>query len=650
MFNLNGIAGSYDVGLSNVVISNSIGMNILTAFYPGYVKITSPDISGESNIDFGEVSVLDTISFDYQLSNTGNDTLFVNDFFSLESYFWNDTSLPQSIPPFDSLTFNLKFHNINKGQYSTKFTIRSNDPDEDPFYIDALASSFAPNYILIQNAEAFVGDTVTLKIDVNNYEQFYDFQVDLDFPDSLTYVTNSASLTNRKQDHIIFENILSPNKIRFFSYSASHLPFLGDSGTVALINFVVRNDTGTFPLDLSGGILYDSNTQNIIRGIIDGEIYVKERPRFQLTVSIANGWNMVSVPGINSDGQGVDIWWPGRDPAGNVFKYFSGYITISSTVPGEGYWMKHSGANIYNTGDEWPVEGIQSYPHYPISAVAGWNLIGCYEDTIQTADLTTSPPGLISGSIFGYSEGYEIVANLLPGYAYWIKLTGAGQINFPTVLSKVNEQVVEYFKEDWGKIIITDNTGRSYTLYSVNGVVNLDNYELPPVPPSGMYDIRFSGDRVAEDISSTTRSIDMNGIAYPITVRVEGMNIRLQDMTGTLINEDIKSGGEITISNSSINKLMVSGQLIPYVYVLEQNYPNPFNPVTKIKYGIPKTERVELTIYSVLGERLTTLVNEEQEAGYYTVEWDGSKVSSGVYLYTVKAGDSFNVKKMLLLK
>ena len=89
---------------------------------------------------------------------------------------------------------------------------------------------------------------------------------------------------------------------------------------------------------------------------------------------------------------------------------------------------------------------------------------------------------------------------------------------------------------------------------------------------------------------------------------------------------------------------------IPTELRLYQNYPNPFNPVTQLKYGIPKAERVELTIFNVLGERIVTLVNEEQEAGYYTVGWNGNNVSSGVYLYTLKAGDNFNVKKMILMK
>ena len=82
---------------------------------------------------------------------------------------------------------------------------------------------------------------------------------------------------------------------------------------------------------------------------------------FNLTVSISDGWNMVSIPGLHPSNQNVNTWWSGRDPAVNVFKYNQGYTPITTATPTEGYWMKHLGTNIYNTGDEWPA--IQIVPH-----------------------------------------------------------------------------------------------------------------------------------------------------------------------------------------------------------------------------------------------------------------------------------------------
>ncbi|MBP9581802.1 MAG: M20/M25/M40 family metallo-hydrolase [Ignavibacterium sp.] len=90
-------------------------------------------------------------------------------------------------------------------------------------------------------------------------------------------------------------------------------------------------------------------------------------------------------------------------------------------------------------------------------------------------------------------------------------------------------------------------------------------------------------------------------------------------------------------------------------FALEQNYPNPFNPSTKIKYSIASVETkhassVQLKIYDVLGNEVATLVNEEKTPGNYEVIFDASKLSSGVYLYTIKSGIFVQTRKMLLMK
>ena len=94
---------------------------------------------------------------------------------------------------------------------------------------------------------------------------------------------------------------------------------------------------------------------------------------------------------------------------------------------------------------------------------------------------------------------------------------------------------------------------------------------------------------------------------------------------------------------------------IPSDFTLSQNYPNPFNPTTVIKYQVPSPAAVEVAVYNVLGERVATLVNEMQAAGYYTIEWNGrdsrnTPVATGMYIYTMKAGDFSAVKKMMLVK
>jgi len=89
---------------------------------------------------------------------------------------------------------------------------------------------------------------------------------------------------------------------------------------------------------------------------------------------------------------------------------------------------------------------------------------------------------------------------------------------------------------------------------------------------------------------------------------------------------------------------------IPTKYELKQNYPNPFNPTTKIVYNIPNDGLVTLTVYDILGNEVENLVNENQKAGSYEINFDGSKLASGVYICKFNAGNYSNSVKMLLLK
>ena len=372
---------------------------------------------------------------------------------------------------------------------------------------------------------------------------------------------------------------------------------------------------------------------------------------FQLSVNVTNGWNMVSVPGINPDGQGVDNWWANH--ISSVYKFVPGssYNPIVTTTTGEGYWMKNSGAQTYNTGDEWPSSGIEIVPHDPINAVLGWNMFGGYEDIVNTSSLTTNPPDkIVSIYKFVPGTGYQVATQIVPGYGYWVKLSAACTIIIPDVLAKGNPKVAEFFKDDWGRITLTDAAGSTYTLYAVKGDVDLNQYELPPLPPAGLFDVRFGSSRIAEDINSDFKSVEMRGMTYPVKVKVENIDISVRDVTGKMINTIIKSGGEITISNPYIDKLLVSGQSLPIKYTLEQNYPNPFNPVTTIRFSIPKEVPVNLSVYNILGERIKELKNEVIKPGYYKIEFNATTLSSGVYFYRIKAEDFVQTKKMILMK
>ncbi|MCL6100238.1 MAG: T9SS type A sorting domain-containing protein [Bacteroidetes bacterium] len=89
---------------------------------------------------------------------------------------------------------------------------------------------------------------------------------------------------------------------------------------------------------------------------------------------------------------------------------------------------------------------------------------------------------------------------------------------------------------------------------------------------------------------------------------------------------------------------------VPSNYTLSQNYPNPFNPSTLIEYSIPKGGFVTVKVYNLLGQEVATLVNQEQRAGSYKVDFDATKLASGVYMYQLHAGNFNLTKKMILMK
>jgi ligand-binding sensor domain-containing protein len=101
---------------------------------------------------------------------------------------------------------------------------------------------------------------------------------------------------------------------------------------------------------------------------------------------------------------------------------------------------------------------------------------------------------------------------------------------------------------------------------------------------------------------------------------------------------------------SEITAAVPISRQVPLVFRLFQNYPNPFNPSTTIRYALPNRAHVTLTVFSTLGQQVATLVNENQEAGYHDVRFDGSGLASGVYFYRIQAGDFVQTKRLLILR
>jgi hypothetical protein len=163
--------------------------------------------------------------------------------------------------------------------------------------------------------------------------------------------------------------------------------------------------------------------------------------------------------------------------------------------------------------------------------------------------------------------------------------------------------------------------------------------------PGGIY--RSTSDRMAfeevnEGLPSNIQTSAIGGqVIQTRSGEVEHMVTGLYENTST--------GAKIYKRTFVVSVENISSE-IPEEYKLEQNYPNPFNPTTTIQFSIPEQSLVKLEVFNSLGEKVTTLVSEELNAGNYKYEWNAEKLSSGIYFYKLSSDNFSEMKKMILLK
>jgi hypothetical protein len=124
-----------------------------------------------------------------------------------------------------------------------------------------------------------------------------------------------------------------------------------------------------------------------------------------------------------------------------------------------------------------------------------------------------------------------------------------------------------------------------------------------------------------------------------------------QSEIGTAFNfQFLPGGGTLFKVGQEISGTHNNNIRLALKFKLEQNFPNPFNSTTIITYSLANTEHIVITIFDLLGRKVETLMNEEQNAGEYKVIWDAKNYASGIYFCQYQAGSILKSRKMLLLK
>ena len=164
--------------------------------------------------------------------------------------------------------------------------------------------------------------------------------------------------------------------------------------------------------------------------------------------------------------------------------------------------------------------------------------------------------------------------------------------------------------------------------------------------------------------------IDENGRVFNSTISdvdgsfmLEGLSSGSYQLVSSTVDYSSASVSNVTLESSNnylnVNVVLTEDGLtsvksesnsIVTTYALSQNYPNPFNPSTLISYQLPTNGLVTIKVYNVIGKEIATLVNEFQQSGNYSKEFNANGLTSGVYFYTIKSGNFSATKKMILMK
>jgi hypothetical protein len=199
----------------------------------------------------------------------------------------------------------------------------------------------------------------------------------------------------------------------------------------------------------------------------------------------------------------------------------------------------------------------------------------------------------------------------------------------------------------WSRIIPDSSgllmyDGMDWVFYNQNNS-NLQAYWVRNLVTDSLGNLWMSGDGlIMYDGNDFTQYTAQNSGLYSTNIS----DIQIDEFN----NKWIIHPNAISVYNEDGITSVAEELHLPNAFKLQQNYPNPFNPTTTINYQIPKISFVTLKIYDVLGSEIATLVSEEKPVGNYEVEFDGSGLTSGVYFYTLQAGDFVETKKIVLMK
>lgn len=405
----------------------------------------------------------------------------------------------------------------------------------------------------------------------------------------------------------------------------------------------------------------------------------------------STSYQIIGLPGeidtligsLVSGTQGTDwnAYWDNGDTQNYYIKY-DGSPTFDFK-PGRAFWILSK--NPFQISRNAPAVPLDTNDSYPITLHIGWNLISDPFDKSVTWSSIQSVNGT-SQPIWAFSNGsYSKPTAITPyqGYYFYNDL-GLSHLRIPYLYSATIASTASPASVTDGNITATLKEGSNDLSSITVGLKEVPGIDTSDIfaPPSNFERARiFVVDSTVhsawKELVQDFRDTIGTGQEFNLCVfnkTAKNLNLKFNIGNGLsqheiyLIDKDINRSYNLKYTSDvlipSYNKLknysiligdesfvnQKLAELVPQEFLLFQNYPNPFNPVTIIRFEIPASEHMTLTVYDILGRRVETLMNTNVSAGYYEIPFDGNRFASGVYFYRISAGSFSQVKKMLLLK
>ena len=275
-FNSKNEPGTYNINLSDIVLSDANGASLGVSSNSGSVTILGPRYNlVTSSVNFGEIPMESSPTQSVSVSNTGNQDLIISGH-TLDTPFSINQSYPVTISPGNSSSFTINADTSSKQVVSKELSFTTNDQDA----LRALqnttiqADIFAVNEIYIGSGQGESNTQITIPISISNMESFSGFQFDVTLPSDVSYVENSAAFTTRASDHNIAANMIDSNTLRFVSYSGSNADFLGNDGEVFSFKVIPNITSGTYTLPISNSIISNVELGDILSEAYNGSFTI----------------------------------------------------------------------------------------------------------------------------------------------------------------------------------------------------------------------------------------------------------------------------------------------------------------------------------------------------------------------------------------